>query len=40
MQEFDFVSPAYPVSLGTGNLTCQLTVDHGCPKAGTEGKLQ
>lgn len=29
--EFNFVSPAYPVSVGLGNLTCPLTIDHGCP---------
>merc|ERR1711973_326253 len=29
--EFNFVSPAYPVSVGLDNLTCRLTIDHGCP---------
>jgi len=29
--EFNFVSPAYPVSVGLGNMSCELTVDHGCP---------
>jgi hypothetical protein len=29
--EFNFVSPAYPVSVGTDNLTCTLKIDHGCP---------
>jgi len=29
--EFNFVSPAYPVSVGKDNLTCSLTIDHGCP---------
>jgi hypothetical protein len=35
LQEFNFVSPAYPVSLERTNLTCQLTIDHGCAEAGT-----
>ena len=35
-KEFHFVSPAYPVSVGLGNLTCQLTIDHGCPKMGAK----
>ena len=35
-KEFHFVSPAYPVSVGMGNLTCQITIDHGCPGAGTK----
>jgi len=30
--EFNFVSPAYPVSVGTDNLTCTLKIDHGCPR--------
>ena len=29
--EFNFISPGFPVSVGLGNLSCQLTVDHGCP---------
>jgi len=35
-KEFHFVSPAYPVSVGLSNLTCQLTIDHGCPKLGSK----
>ena len=29
-KEFNFVSPGYPVSIGLDNLTCGLTVGHGC----------
>ena len=35
-REFHFVSPAYPVSVGLGNLTCQITIDHGCPGTGAK----
>jgi len=37
-KEFHFVSPAYPVSVGLGNLTCQLKIDHGCPNIGMGNK--
>ena len=29
-KEFNFVSPGYPVSIGMDNLTCGLTIGHGC----------
>lgn len=29
-EQFEFVSPAYPVSVGLKNQTCTLTVGHGC----------
>merc|ERR1711935_172519 len=33
-KEFEFVSPAYPVSVGLSSLECAVTVDHGCKEPG------
>merc|ERR1711868_362554 len=33
-REFNFVSPGYPVSIGLDDLTCGLSIDHGCNGAG------
>jgi len=33
-KEFNFVSPGYPVSIGLDDLTCSLSIDHGCNEDG------
>ena len=37
-KQFNFVSPGFPVSLGSDDLSCTLSIDHGC-STGEDSRL-